>query len=198
MSRAPILPGSTIGIVGGGQLGRMFALEARRMAYRVVVLDPSEDSPAAQVADRHVRAPLDDLDGLRRLADWSDVVTLEWENADLEAVRSMETVAPVRPGAHVLQVAQHRVLEKEAARAAEVARKLATVKPPTRSLVAPADAAPAAPAPTPTPGAPSGSRSRRARKLSRALDIRGVPEGRPRRPRFTARERGLTASAIAS
>ena len=127
MSRAPILPGSTIGIVGGGQLGRMLALEARRMAYRVAVLDPSEDSPAAQVADRHIRAPLDDLDGLRRLADWSDVVTLEWENADADGLRSLADAAPIRPGPHVLEVAQHRVREK--ARARELGLPTADYRP---------------------------------------------------------------------
>ncbi|MBW3628449.1 MAG: hypothetical protein KY464_04045 [Gemmatimonadetes bacterium] len=57
-----ILPGATIGVVGGGQLGRMFSLEARRMGYEVIILDPGEDAPAAQVATRQIRAPLDDLD----------------------------------------------------------------------------------------------------------------------------------------
>lgn len=116
MRRSAILPGATIGVVGGGQLGRMLALEARRMGYRVAVLDPSEDSPAAQVADLHVRAPLEDSDALRRLADRADVVTLEWENADASGLRALEEVAPIRPGPHVLEVAQHRTREKDAAR----------------------------------------------------------------------------------
>lgn len=112
----PILPGSTIGVVGGGQLGRMFSLEARRMGYRVLILDPAENAPAAQVADEQLRAPLDDADAMRRLAERSDVVTLEWENADAAVLRQLENLAPVRPGAHVLEVAQHRVREKDAAR----------------------------------------------------------------------------------
>ena len=116
MSEAVILPGSSIGVVGGGQLGRMLALEARRMGYRTVVLDPDPDAPAAQVADTHIRAPLDDVAAARELARRSDVVTLEWENADAEALRELERLAPVRPGPHVLEVAQHRVREKEAAR----------------------------------------------------------------------------------
>ncbi len=112
----PILPGSTIGIIGGGQLGRMFTLEARRMGYRVVVLEPSPDSPAGQVADRVISAPFDDLDAARELARSCDVVTLEWENADATMLAELDRMVPVRPGPHLLLVAQHRVLEKEAAR----------------------------------------------------------------------------------
>lgn len=113
---APILPGATIGIVGGGQLGRMFALEARRMGYRVVVWDPGADSPAAQVADEAITAPFDDAEAARELARRSDVVTLEWENADVGTLRILEAGAPVRPGPGVLEVAQHRIREKDAAR----------------------------------------------------------------------------------
>ncbi|CAN5825425.1 5-(carboxyamino)imidazole ribonucleotide synthase [soil metagenome] len=112
----PILPGATIGIIGGGQLGRMFTLEARRMGYRVVVLEPDADAPAVQVADHAILAPLHDRDAARRLARSCDVITLEWENADVDTVAEIEELLPVRPGAHVLRVAQHRVLEKEAAR----------------------------------------------------------------------------------
>jgi 5-(carboxyamino)imidazole ribonucleotide synthase len=112
----PILPGATIGIVGGGQLGRMFAAEARRMGYHVLVLDPAADAPAAHFADEHIRAPFDDLDAARELARRSDVVTLEWENADVETLRVLEALAPVRPGPGVLAAAQHRVREKDAAR----------------------------------------------------------------------------------
>jgi 5-(carboxyamino)imidazole ribonucleotide synthase len=111
-----ILPGSTIGIIGGGQLGRMFALEARRMGYRVTVLEPDAEAPAVQVADRAILAPLDDRDAALRLAADSDVVTLEWENADVDTVAALEQIVPVRPGAHVLRAAQHRVVEKETAR----------------------------------------------------------------------------------
>ena len=111
-----ILPGAILGIVGGGQLGRMFALEARRMGYRVLVLDPGRDAPAAQVADEHIQAPFDDPAAMRALAERSDVVTLEWENADVATLREIERIVPVRPGPGVLEVAQHRVREKDAAR----------------------------------------------------------------------------------
>jgi 5-(carboxyamino)imidazole ribonucleotide synthase len=110
------LPGCSIGIVGGGQLGRMFALEARRMGYRVVVLDPGADAPTAQVADEHIRAPFDDPASMHALAARSDVVTLEWENADVATLREIERIVPVRPGPGVLEVAQHRVREKDTAR----------------------------------------------------------------------------------
>jgi len=112
-----VLPGGTIGIVGGGQLGRMFALEARRMGYRVAVLDPAADAPAAQVADEHVHASFSDPAAMRALADRSDVVTLEWENADVATLRDIERIVPIRPGPGVLEVAQHRVREKDTARA---------------------------------------------------------------------------------
>jgi 5-(carboxyamino)imidazole ribonucleotide synthase len=113
---APILPGAVIGVVGGGQLGRMLALEARRMGYRTLVMDPDPDGPAAQIADAAIEAPLDDVDAALELARRSDVVTLEWENADADTVRAMEEGVPVRPGAHVLEVAQHRLREKESVR----------------------------------------------------------------------------------
>jgi len=113
-----LLPGSTIGVLGGGQLGRMLALEARRMGYRCLVLDADANAPAAQVADDRITAPLDDAAAMRELARCSDVVTMEWENVDIEATRLLEAEVPVRPGAHVLAVAQHRMREKDAARSA--------------------------------------------------------------------------------
>lgn len=113
---APFLPGSTIGIVGGGQLGRMLALEARRMGYRTAVLDPDPAAPAGQVADVQITGPLTDLDAARELARVADVVTLEWENADLASVTMLAEHVPVRPGPHVLEIAQNRILEKRAAR----------------------------------------------------------------------------------
>lgn len=116
MSGTPILPGATIGVVGGGQLGRMLAMAARRMAYRVIVLDPGENAPAAQLADAQIRAPLDDADAYRHLAEQSDVITLEWENASSEILRPLQELTPIRPGPHVLQVAQHRLREKDEAR----------------------------------------------------------------------------------
>lgn len=112
----PILPGATIGMVGGGQLGRMFALEARRMGYRLVVLDPGDATPAAQFCDEHIRAPFEDVDACLRLARMSDVVTLEWENADVSTLRAMAEHVPIHPSPDVLETAQHRVREKDAAR----------------------------------------------------------------------------------
>ncbi|HLM67283.1 MAG TPA: ATP-grasp domain-containing protein, partial [Longimicrobium sp.] len=113
---APLLPGATIGMVGGGQLGRMFALEARRMGYRLIVLDPGLDTPAAQFCDHHIRAPFEDLDACLELARRSDVVTLEWENADVATLRAMAEHVRIHPSPDVLETAQHRVREKDAAR----------------------------------------------------------------------------------
>jgi 5-(carboxyamino)imidazole ribonucleotide synthase len=111
-----ILPGATIGVIGGGQLGRMLALQARRMGYVVVVLDPDPHGPGAQVASSCIAAPLDDVDAALELARRCDVITLEWENADTSSVVAATEIAPVRPGAHVLKVAQDRLAEKDAAR----------------------------------------------------------------------------------
>jgi 5-(carboxyamino)imidazole ribonucleotide synthase len=112
----PILPGATIGMVGGGQLGRMFALEARRMGYRLVVLDPGDATPAAQFCDQHIRAPFEDVDACLELARVSDVVTLEWENVDVATLRAMAAHVRIHPSPDVMEVAQHRVREKDAAR----------------------------------------------------------------------------------
>lgn len=109
-----LLPGATIGIVGGGQLGRMLALEARRCAYRTCVLDPDRRSPCGQVADDHVVAALDDAEAMRELARRSAVVTYEFENVDVAALAAAEAEGEVFPPGAVLRVAQHRVREKEA------------------------------------------------------------------------------------
>ena len=85
LSNEAILPGQTIGIIGGGQLGRMMALSARAMGYRIAVLDPVEDSPCGQVADYKVIGDYDDLDAIRKLAEVSDVITYEFENIDARA-----------------------------------------------------------------------------------------------------------------
>jgi 5-(carboxyamino)imidazole ribonucleotide synthase len=77
---APILPGATLGVLGGGQLGRMFTLAARRMGYRVTVFAPEDDTPAGQIAYEEVRAPYEDLDAVRRFASGVSVVTFEFEN----------------------------------------------------------------------------------------------------------------------
>lgn len=107
-----LTPGSTLGILGGGQLARMTALAARPMGYRVVVLDPTPDCPAAQVADGQIVGRFDDLDAAAKLAEAADVVTLEFENVSAVTVGYLETRLPVRPRAMVLHVAQNRLLEK--------------------------------------------------------------------------------------
>ncbi|MCW5772136.1 MAG: 5-(carboxyamino)imidazole ribonucleotide synthase [Rhodospirillaceae bacterium] len=118
MTPPPIPPGSTIGILGAGQLGRMLALAAAELGYRVAVLTPEEDAPAAQVAALTIQADYEDEAALMRLAQVSDVVTLEFENVPAAAVEFLESFGkPVRPGSRVLAVAQDRVAEKDFVRA---------------------------------------------------------------------------------
>lgn len=112
----PLPPGSVIGVLGGGQLGRMMALAAARLGYRVHVYGPEANSPAEQVADAATVASYDDNDALRRFADAVDVVTLEFENVPVAAVELIAQHVPVRPGARVLEVAQDRMREKSLAR----------------------------------------------------------------------------------
>ena len=107
-----VLPGQTIGILGGGQLGRMLAFEARRNGYKVVVLDPMEDSPAGLLADKQIVAEFDDVEAAKRLAEMCDVVTYEFENINVELVKELEKDHQVFPGSQLLEVTQHRFLEK--------------------------------------------------------------------------------------
>ena len=83
------MPGSTIGIVGGGQLGRMMAISAKYMGFRVGILDPTNDCPAAQVADWHIVSAYDDTLALMELAKRSDVITYEFENVSVEALNNL-------------------------------------------------------------------------------------------------------------
>ncbi|MFW6174852.1 MAG: 5-(carboxyamino)imidazole ribonucleotide synthase, partial [Chloroflexota bacterium] len=108
----PALPGSTLGVVGGGQLGRMLAMEARRMGYRVSVLDPNPDSPAGQFADERIVADYSDVDAARSLAQKAAAVTYEFENVDAAAIAAAEAAGTVRPRSSVLRVTQHRLREK--------------------------------------------------------------------------------------
>lgn len=114
MSPVPkvIEPGACLGVLGGGQLGRMFAIAARRMGYRVHTYSPDDDTPAGQVADAEVTAAYEDLDALRAFAAQVQVVTLEFENVPVEAIEAIETVVPVRPSGLALQTAQQRAREK--------------------------------------------------------------------------------------
>jgi 5-(carboxyamino)imidazole ribonucleotide synthase len=113
MKPHPILPGRTVGILGGGQLGRMFAIAARRMGYRVHALDPTTDCPAGQVADEEIVAAYDDLDAARRFAAGVDVVTFEFENIPAETLRVIAQTRPVHPAPEVLHICRHRQREKE-------------------------------------------------------------------------------------
>jgi 5-(carboxyamino)imidazole ribonucleotide synthase len=110
---APILPPATIGILGGGQLGRMTALAARSLGYRIQVLDPDADCAARPVVERVVVAKFDDADGARELARGSDVVTIEIEQIAPPALAAALEHAPVRPGAELLRVIQHRGRQKQ-------------------------------------------------------------------------------------
>lgn len=107
-----ICPGRTIGIFGGGQLGRMLALVAKRMGYRVAVFSPEADSPAGSVADTVHVADYTDLGAVAAFAHQVDVVTLEFENVPITALEAAAIYAPVRPGWQALYTAQHRLREK--------------------------------------------------------------------------------------
>ena len=107
-----IAPGSTLGVFGGGQLGRMFTHAAQRLGYRVVVFTDELDSPAGQVAQETIHGDYLDPKAVRQFAERVDVITLEFENIALEAVSRAAEVTLVRPGVHVLAVAQHRLHEK--------------------------------------------------------------------------------------
>ena len=108
----PLLPGATVGVLGSGQLGRMLAIAARRMGYRVATFSPDTDSPTGQVADLEISAAYDDLDAVRAFARRVDVVTFEFENVSTAAAQAAEEYAPVRPAGTVLHTTQHRVREK--------------------------------------------------------------------------------------
>ena len=116
-----LLPGSTIGMLGGGQLGRMFAIEAKRMGYRVIVLDPTEDSSTAQVCDDQIVADFSNGAAVQQLAEQVDVITYEFENVPVNMVKLVQDSTPVLPGARLLEVAQHRGREKQFARDSNIA-----------------------------------------------------------------------------
>ena len=111
-----IEPGSTIGMLGSGQLGRMFVHAAQRMGYCVHVFSPGEDTPAGQAANLEVSADYDDHEAARKFAQHVDVVTLEFENIPVATVDAIAEVTPVHPGSDVLQIAQNRIREKSSIR----------------------------------------------------------------------------------
>ena len=108
----PILPGATLGVMGGGQLGRMFVHAAQRMGYATAVLDPDADSPAGLVSHHHVRAGYLDAAGLAELARLSAAITTEFENVPAQALADLARQRPVAPGADAVAIAQDRVREK--------------------------------------------------------------------------------------
>ena len=112
MRNDPVLPGSAVGVLGSGQLGRMFAIAARRMGYRVHTLSPDEDTPTGQVADVEIKAPYEDLSAVRGFASSVSVVTFEFENVPAETASAAEKCAAVRPSGHILHITQHRLREK--------------------------------------------------------------------------------------
>lgn len=114
---APLPPGSRIGILGGGQLGRMIAIAAAELGYRCHVFCPEEEAPAADVAAAWTKAGYADQAALRAFAGAVDVITLEFENIPADCVAFLAALKPVRPGAEVLRITQDRLLEKDFARA---------------------------------------------------------------------------------
>ncbi len=108
----PILPGATLGMLGSGQLGRMFAIAARRLGYRVHVLSPEKNTPMGQVADLEVQADYDDLDQIAEFAQGVSVVTFEFENVPAETTEACSRYCPVRPAGKVLFTSQNRLREK--------------------------------------------------------------------------------------
>lgn len=107
-----ISPGATLGILGGGQLGRMFVCAARTMGYEVIVYDPDIDSPAGSLATEHIKAQFDDQASLQQLADKCDVITIEFENIPLSSIRYLEERVSIYPSANAVEISQNRSLEK--------------------------------------------------------------------------------------
>lgn len=113
MNTSTINPGATIGILGGGQLGKMTLQAAHRLGYHTAVLAEAGDTPAMEMATHRLTYAWDDPTGIRRLTDVCDVITTEWENVPLRLIKSLERrSAVVRPGSKVLEVAQSRLAEK--------------------------------------------------------------------------------------
>ena len=110
--KRPLLPGSTLGVMGGGQLGRMFVHAAQQAGYFTAVLDPDADSPAGRVSHHHVHADYLDGDGLARLSRLADAITTEFENVPARALASLAGDRPVAPGAEAVSIAQDRIREK--------------------------------------------------------------------------------------
>ncbi len=111
-ARLPILPGATLGILGGGQLGRMFTIAARTMGYRVMVLDPDPRSPAGQMADVHLQADYTDHGALKKMAEACTAVTTEFENVPAASLVELSRYTRVAPNAEAVSIVQDRSREK--------------------------------------------------------------------------------------
>ena len=107
-----ILPGATIGMLGGGQLGRMFTTAARILGYQVIILEPDPNSPAAHFADEHIEAQYNDADALKTLGKKCDVITTEFENIPAQTLELLSQYCPVHPNAEAVEKAQDRIVEK--------------------------------------------------------------------------------------
>lgn len=118
LSKQIIYPGAVIGIIGGGQLGKMMAVSAKQMGYKVAVIDPVKDSPCGQVADIEITAHYNDLEAIRKLADISDIITYEFENIDYDALHWLTGHAYLPQGSELLLITQNRETEKKAIQAA--------------------------------------------------------------------------------
>lgn len=108
----PLMPGATLGVLGGGQLGRMFSHAATRLGYRVAVLDPASSCPAGEVSAHHIRCAYDDTAGLAELAELCDAVTTEFENVPADSLRFLQAKVPVSPNPDAVEIAQNRIHEK--------------------------------------------------------------------------------------
>ncbi len=115
-----ILPGQTIGIIGGGQLGKMMALAAKAMGFQIIVLDPTPNCPCGQVADEQIVGAYDDLQAMKELAEKSDVITYEFENIDAPTLKWLTENAYVPQGTELLKITQDRIKEKAAIQSAGV------------------------------------------------------------------------------
>ncbi|MCW8957192.1 MAG: 5-(carboxyamino)imidazole ribonucleotide synthase [Gammaproteobacteria bacterium] len=115
-----LLPGACLGVLGGGQLGRMFCVAARTMGYTTVVLDPDSGSPAGRIADRHIQAAYTDTQALDQLLELCDVITTEFENVPAQSLTYLAKKKPVYPTAENVEIAQNRVREKNFAQNAGV------------------------------------------------------------------------------
>ncbi|PEL05882.1 5-(carboxyamino)imidazole ribonucleotide synthase [Bacillus sp. AFS017336] len=114
MNSKVILPGQTIGIIGGGQLGRMMALSAKEMGYKIAVLDPTPNSPCGQVSDIEITAEYSNIEAIKQLANVSDVITYEFENIDVKALEYLDEHSYLPQGSELLKLTRNRLTEKTA------------------------------------------------------------------------------------